>query len=128
MKKWLFLLVSVALGTLIIACGGTAASPPASGPNTVSIGNVRFSVSQITIHKGSRLTFVEDPTHQALHILIIGQNLQQEQEKGAPDFGGAAGIHIDVGSYWTSPPWNTVGTFHVACSIHPLMNLMVIVV
>lgn len=127
MKKMLLLFLTLTMScTVMFGCGGTASAVP-TGPNVVKMVNTGFSPTQISIHKGERITFAEDADHQALHILILGDHLQAKNEPGAPDFGGLAGIRIDVGNFWTSPPWNTVGTFQVACSIHPLMNLTVIV-
>ncbi|MGH2495190.1 MAG: cupredoxin domain-containing protein [Ktedonobacteraceae bacterium] len=107
-------------------CTNTA-STASNNPNTVKTEGTSFSTSSITIKKGSTITFVDDPNNGALHILVIGQNAQQESEKGAPDFHGVGGVKIDIGDSWTTPPWNTAGTYHVACTVHPTMNLTVTV-
>jgi len=126
MKKLVGIAILAIIITLLVACTNTSATPT-NNPNTVKTEGGSFSVSSITIKKGSTITFVSDPNNGALHILVIGQNAQQESEKGAPDFQGASGVRIDVGDSWTTPPWNTAGTYHVACTVHPAMNLTVIV-
>ncbi len=126
MKKLIFISIVAFVLTLLVACSSTS-NTTSNNPNTVKTEGGAFDVSSITIKKGSTITFVDDPNNGALHILIIGQNAQQEAERGSPDFRGSSGVRIDVGDSWTSPPWNTAGTYHVACSVHPAMNLTVIV-
>ena len=127
MKKLVLILPVVAIITVLVACGSVS-STNSNNPNTVKTEGSVFATSSITIKKGSTLTFLDDPNNGALHILVIGQNAQPETENGAPNFGGGtAGIRIDVGDSWTTPPWNTAGTYHVACTVHPTMNLTVIV-
>ena len=125
-KSALFILLAVIL-TCVIACGGTSSSVGSNNPNTVKLEGQSFATSSITISKGSTIAFLDDPTNGALHILVIGQNGQQVSEQGAPDFGGLSGERMDIGDTWTTPPWNTAGTYHVACTVHPMMNLTVTV-
>lgn len=125
MKKMFILLACFVICTLAIACGNTT-SPKISGPNTVRLLGAFFATSTVSIHKGETITFVDDSSNGALHILVVGKNGVQESENGSPDFGGVAGERIDVGDVWTSPPWNVAGTFHVTCTAHPAtMNLTI---
>ena len=127
MKKFALFMTFTVVFTLVIACSGTSNNVTGNNPNTVKLVAGTFATSSISISKGSTITFLDDPNNGALHILVIGQNGQQESEQGAPDFGGLSGERIDVGNTWTTPPWNTTGTYHVACTVHPLMNLTVTV-
>lgn len=127
MRKFVLLISLAVILTLVIACGGTSSSTGSNNPNTVTLEGQSFATSAITISKGSTITFLDDPNNGALHILVIGQNGQSSSEQGAPDFGGLSGQRIDVGDSWTTPTWNTVGTYHVACTVHPQMNLTVTV-
>lgn len=126
MKKLAIIALIAIIITLLVACADTS-NTTSNNPNTVRTEGGSFSTSSITIKKGSTITFVDDANNGSLHILVIGQFAQQESENGSPDFGGAAGIRIDVGDSWTTPPWNTAGTYYVTCTIHPAMNLKVIV-
>jgi len=126
-KKILFLLACCVVFTLVVACG-SAASPQVNNPNTVKLLAASFAVPSITIRKGSTITFVDDASNGSLHILVVGRQGIQEGEKGAPDFGGFAGIRIDLGESWTSPPWNVAGTFHVTCTAHPATMDMIVIV
>ena len=126
MKKMVLIAVFALLLTLLIACGGTSNSQ-SNNPNTVTMGASTFNVMTITIHKGNTLTFVNNAHSASLHILAVGKDGQNDAENGAPDFGGFAGHRSEVGDSWTTPPWNTTGTYHVTCTVHPMMNLTVIV-
>ena len=120
---------ALALAVVVALAGrGTASATHPANPNTVNMGLATFSPTAITIKKGSTITFASTVSTGTLHILAIGRSGQNETEKGAPDFGGNAGIRVDQNANWTSPPWNTVGTYHVTCTVHPgTMNLMVTV-
>ncbi len=126
MKKAFFLLASLALCLLVIACAQDNSA--VRGPTTVRMLGASFSVSSITIHKGETITFVDDSSEGSLHILVVGQGGQPISEKGAPDFGGLAGERLDVGDSWTTPPWNTAGTFNVTCTAHPATMTMTVIV
>lgn len=126
-KKFALFITLAVILTFVIACGGTSSNVVSNNPNTVRLEGQSFATSSITISKGSTIAFLDDPNNGALHILVIGQDGQQVSEQGAPDFGGAGGQRVDIGNIWTSPPWNTAGTYHVACTVHPAMNLTVTV-
>lgn len=127
MKKLVIMAIVAITITLLVACAGTSA-PKSNNPNTVMEEGQAFGVSSITIKKGSSISFVDDPNNGGLHILVIGQSAQQESEPGAPSFGNVSGIRMDIGDLWTTPPWNTAGTYHITCTVHPPMNLTVIVI
>jgi plastocyanin len=119
--------LALAVVVALAGCGTASATRPAN-PNTVNMGLASFSPTAITIKKGSTITFASTVSTGTLHILAIGRSGQNETEKGAPDFGGNAAIRVDQNADWTSPPWNTAGTYHVTCTVHPgTMNLMVTV-
>lgn len=128
-KKLALLSMFVLLCALLAACNDSSTGD--SGPCTAAnlrMGPSTFCTNSITIPKGSTITFVDDPGNGAIHILALGSNGQQEQEPGAPDFGGDAGKSLNAGDKWTTQPWNTPGTYHVTCTVHPVsMNLTVIV-
>ena len=126
MKKLIIITAFAVMITLVVACGGTP-KLTSHNPNTVTLGAASFSITSISIKKGSTITFLNDPNTGALHILVMGQSGQEESENNAPDFGGAAGHRTEAGDSWTTPPWSTAGTYHVACTVHPVMNLTVIV-
>src|SRR5579863_8283883 len=113
--------------TLLVACGDTSPSVNSNNPNTIQMVASSFSKTSITIAKGSTITFVDDPNNGALHILVLGQNGQQNPKNGAADFNGTSGQRMNIGDTWTTPPWNTPGTYYVTCTVHPTMNLTITV-
>jgi plastocyanin len=120
--KKLALLALFALGlSLLSACGSSTSNTGNTGggnSNVVTMGSVTFHSDSITIKTGDTITFKSDPAGSP-HILGIGKDGDFTQpEAGAPDF-GSQGHMINVGESWTTPPWNTPGTYHVSCSIHP---------
>jgi plastocyanin len=120
----------------LAACGSSSTPSPASPTNTptrspantITMGANTFSTTSISITRGSTITFTNDPSSGTEHILVIGDKGAPATEAGAPDFGGAAGTTIQAGSSFTTSAWNTDGTFHVTCIIHPTtMNLTITV-
>ena len=125
MKKLALVMIIALALTWLISCDSTSTTVTSNNPNTVRMEGTSFNISSITISKGSTITFLDDPNNGALHILVVGQDGQQNSEQGAADFGGLSGQKVEIGSTWTTPPWNTAGTYHITCTVHPLMNLTV---
>lgn len=128
--KRIVLLFALALLVLSLgACksGSSTGNNGAQNP-TVTMDATTFQNATITISKGETITFTDDATTGTPHILVIGKDGAPDDEDGAPDFGGTTGKSFQPGDSWTSPPWNTAGTYHVTCTIHPTtMTLTVIV-
>ncbi|HEU5201074.1 MAG TPA: cupredoxin domain-containing protein [Ktedonobacterales bacterium] len=124
------LLFALALLVLSLAACKSGSSTGNSGTQnpTVTMDATTFQNATITISKGETITFTDDATTGTPHILVIGKDGAPDDEDGAPDFGGTTGKSFQPGDSWTSPPWNTSGTYHVTCTIHPTtMTLTVIV-
>jgi plastocyanin len=76
------------------------------------------------IPKGSKLTLIDDV--QVLHIITNGMwdssgNQVTTKEPGAPTINNVniSGGQVDIG------PFTTAGTYHILCTVHPGMNLVV---
>ncbi len=92
-----------------------------------TMGAETFCADTITITQGATITFVNAPNSGTPHILVIGMNGQSQPEQGAPTF-GTEGHTVQPGEKWATPSWDTPGTYHVSCVVHPTtMNLTVIV-
>lgn len=126
MKKIAFLAIFVLMLTALVACGDTGQASNQGSSNTVSMSGATFGVNSITISKGSTITFATDASG-APHNLVNGSNGQANIESGAPDF-TSAGQTVAPGKSWTSPPWNTAGTFHVTCTYHPTTMTLTVTV
>jgi|SRR6266436_2632602 len=130
MKKFalLFVLFSLA-AALLTACGGSAgscgSSSSGSTPTVHMCGN-NFVQSNITISKGQSLTLVDDAS--AVHIIANGSwangSAEPKQEPGAPT---ANQRQFNGNDSHVIGPFNTAGTFHLYCTMHPGMNLTVMV-
>jgi plastocyanin len=83
-----------------------------------------FNKEAVTLHRGERLTLINDSN--AVHVVGPGRNSRiASPERGVP----MTGFHLmqTNGSY-TTGPWMTVGTFYLTCTVHPGMDLRVVVV
>jgi len=143
-KRLLLLLVLAVLAfssILLAACsrsGTPSASTsskgntPGSGNNgnggnepTVHMGPSNFVQPSVTVTKGSKLKLGDDGSY--LHILQNGSWVngaaKTTKEPGAPAVNNVQvnGSSIEIG------PFTTAGTFHIYCTVHQNMNLMIIV-
>ena len=128
MRKILGLLIFVVLATLFIAaCSTSGGGGGNSSDNTVGLTSTNFAQSSITIKKGQSVTL--DNQGSTVHIIANGSwqgnTPDPKTEPGAPVVNNAqissAGQTLQIG------PFNTAGTFHYYCSVHPGMNLSVVV-
>lgn len=115
---------------LLAACGTTASASGAASSSsttvTVQTGLTNFLQSSVTLNKGQSLQLVN--TASDIHIISLGSWVngtpQPATEPGAPHVQNeqlAANGTLLIG------PFNTPGTYHLYCTIHPNMNLTVIV-
>jgi plastocyanin len=138
MRKFGLLLVLLSLvAALLTACGssgncgsgssGSSGSSSSSGgtPTVHMCGN-NFAQSSITISKGQSLKLVDDAS--AGHIIANGSwvngSAEPKQESGAPVVNN---LQFNGNDSHTIGPFNTSGTYHLYCTVHPGMNLTVIV-
>ena len=131
MKRFSLLIGLALLLSLLAACGTAASTNNSTSTTqnpTVKMGATTFDTNSITISKGQTITFVDDAATGTMHMLAIGKNGAADTENGAPDFGGADGHSINPGESWTSPPWNTPGTYYVTCIVHPTTMTLTVTV
>lgn len=125
MKKLVvaFLLFSV-LTVLIAACGDLSGSAN-SDANGVHMGDNNFVQSSVTITKGSSFNLIDDTN--VVHIIANGtwknDNPTPLDEKGAP----IVNVQFSGSDIHAIGPFTTAGTYHLYCTIHPGMNLTVVV-
>ena len=122
MRKLLLVLLPAA-----VVLAGCARSPASvDDPDAIGMDRTAFLPATKTIAKGETLTFA-NTSSRSLHILVPGWDAKRRHEEGAPSFGGASGHRSEVGDTWTTPAWDRPGTYHVTCTLHPAMNLVVTV-
>jgi hypothetical protein len=116
----LLVVPGLAAGLLIPAL----ASPPKHLPAGAvgMIGN-DFTRSVVTIHEGQRLTLFNNST--VVHV--IGPGWDGRIIGTAPHV-PAIGFHLmQTDAVYKTGVWKTPGTYRLTCSVHPDMNLKVIV-
>jgi plastocyanin len=111
------ILAGILVPTVIVS------TPRPAPPNAVGMSFMDFSKDVVTLHSGERLTLVNDSRN--IHSVGPGQNGHISRPvRGEP----LAGFHLmETNAVYTTGPWLTPGTFHVTCSVHPMMNLTVVV-
>ena len=119
------LLPALVLLPVLVACGSGSNREPTS-PDAVRLDHLAFAPATKSIPVGGTVQFVNTGSR-AVHVLVPGEDAQPRPADGAPSFGGAAGIRTEVGERWTSPPWNTPGTYRITCTLHPSMNMTIVV-
>jgi plastocyanin len=134
-------LIILALGSVLLAACARPGTPEANAGNTptstsggggsggCASGSVHMSASNfvtscVNVTKGSKLTLIDDV--QVLHLISNGMwdssgNQVTTKESGAPTITNVSisGGQKDVG------PFTTAGTYHIYCSVHLNMNLVV---
>jgi len=124
-------MIGVIIGALFIGAiaqpsgAGTAVSATA-GTEIVHLVGASFAPNIIALHKGDTLTVVDDsPTP---HILANGTWSASNQVQPGAEPGAPAINHVQLNNNTVVlGPFTTAGTYHIYCTIHPGMNLTVIV-
>lgn len=123
-KKVLFGMVAFALLSVLLAACTIRDASVVSGPE-VHMGGSNFIQSTITVKKGEMLNFVDDAA--SPHVIVNGSwvngTAKPSTEAGAP----AIKLNFTGQGAQQAGPFNTAGTFHVYCTIHPGMNLAITV-
>jgi hypothetical protein len=117
----LFVIPGILAGILVPAV--IVSTPKPAPPNTVGMTFMDFSKDIVYLHRGEHLILVNSSRN--IHSIGPGQNGQiVGGVRGEP----LAGFHLmETNAVYNTGPWLTPGTFHVTCSIHPMMNLTVVV-
>lgn len=123
-----FLVGAILVSLLSQANSVSAQSGSASGGSVIAhMGVNDFTPSTVILKKGSTLLLVDDG--QFFHVITNGMwtntTAHITHEAGAPAINSqqanGQGKTLTIGSF------NTAGTFHIFCTVHPGMNLTVIV-
>jgi plastocyanin len=117
-------------GATVTSNGGSTPTPNGGGSGNCATGTVHtlattFQEACVNVAKGSSLQVV--PAAPSFHNLINGSWVNGSQvpmkESGAPTVN-----NVQVTSSTVSiGPFTTAGTYHILCTVHPNMNLTVIV-
>lgn len=139
MKKLLFAIVPMAL-LLTLALGACGKSAADGGPGggggsttascattqTISLAATDFVSKCVTVAANQAVTF-DDPTSTGgVHIICTGKDAKCVADANAPKDLGAPGFPIQPGEQH-QVTFATPGTYQLACTVHPDMNMTVIV-
>ncbi len=126
MKKLIAVFVLFSLVTvLLVACGGGSEAGNVNCP-AVHMNDTNFVQPSITIKKGDKFTLIDDVA--VTHVIENGTwdsngTAKPKLERGAP----MVDATFNGNDSQTIGPFNTAGTYHLYCTIHPEMNLTVTV-
>ena len=116
---------AILIGALSPDVATRATSSTTVGEPTVHMGISSFAQSSVTVSKGSKLLLVDDGSFP--HLLANGRWQDgtpiPANESGAPT---VHNVQVSSGSLEIGP-FTTAGTYHLYCSIHQGMNLVIIV-
>ncbi|HEY7593156.1 MAG TPA: hypothetical protein VH969_08365 [Actinophytocola sp.] len=116
----LFAIPLLAAGAFLPAVGAAPATPPS---DVVGMDHEVFTIDKITVHRGDTLTFANNSRW--MHIIGPGRGGLLVEKDGLPMHERAL---TEIDDHYTTGRWNTLGTYYITCSMHPLMTVKVTVV
>ncbi len=135
-QRWLqpFLtgFTGIVIGMLIIAAlaaanpAASSASSTTNGVPTVHLAASNFAQNVVLISKGDKLLIVDDASVE--HILQNGTWTASDTARPLTEPGAPVVHNVDItGGSVAIGPFNTAGIFHIYCTVHPGMNLTIVV-
>lgn len=142
MKKFALAIVPLAL-VLALALGACGKPAADGGPNggggstgggsascasstTIELAGTDFVQHCVTVSAGATVTFDDPSTTGGVHIICAGSDGKCVADSNAPSDLAAPGFTIQNGQQ-KQVTFATAGTYKIACTVHPAMNMTVIV-
>jgi plastocyanin len=120
--RFLLVVPGILAGILVPVVIVTAPKP--APPHTIGMKFMDFTVDVVKVHVGDRLTFVNSSNN--IHAIGPGQHGQiTSPVRGDPLTGFTM---LETNAPYTTKPWMIPGKYYVTCSVHPMMDLTVVVV
>ena len=138
MKKLALALVPMALmlALALSGCGKKAADGGPGGTTsagggcktsqTISLTQVDFADPCVTVSANQAVTFDDPSATGGIHIICTGANGSCQADANAPTDLDAPGFQIQPGEQ-KQITFTTPGTYKLACTVHPAMNMTVVV-
>lgn len=122
---WSFALLALLslLMLALAACGQSAAA----ATNEVSMTASDFSATSVTIKTGQAIHFTDPVGVGGPHTICLGANGACAASAQGPLALTGDGFTMNPGDPAKDVTFDTPGTYKITCSIHPAMNLTVIV-
>jgi plastocyanin len=112
------ILAGIFVPTMIVS------TPKPAPPNAVGMNFMDFTKDVVVLHRGDHLTLVNNSRN--IHVVGPGQDGQiVSPVRGEPLTGF---YQMETNAVYDTGPWLTPGKYYVTCSVHPMMNLTVVVV
>jgi plastocyanin len=133
----LALMLSLALGACGKAAsdggpgGGTTSGGNGGGNNckttqTIALTPTDFADKCVTVSANQAITFDDPATGGGVHIICTGENGTCQPNADAPSDLGSPGFQITPGQQ-KQVTFTKAGTYKLACTVHPAMNMTVVV-
>jgi len=110
----------IVAGAFIPAASHVTVKAP---PGVVGMAHEVFTTTDISIHRGDTLTFVNDSGY--MHIIGPGRDGTLAQADEEPM---RSRVLMETNARYTTPPFDVPGTYYITCSMHPLMTVKVVVI
>jgi plastocyanin len=132
MQKLLYPIVGILIvGFVLAACGkpvGAGSTTAAACTGQVEMATSTFVQSSCTVKAGDAVKFVDPSGTGNLHILCFGQHQQCTPNPDGPaELNVSGGVTFNAGDPPKSFTFTKPGTYHVTCTIHPAMDMVVTV-
>lgn len=129
MRKHIYLVLPLLLVIALAVVGCSQAAGGNGGSYTtpdVTMDDHDFDHSSLTISAGTTVKFI-DPQSASQHILCAGENGQCDTSASGPSaLTGGNSLPIAPGET-KEVTFDTPGTYKIACTLHPMMNLTITV-
>jgi plastocyanin len=130
MKKGMLgvLVLLMAIGSALLGCGkASGGGQTVSVPDTtVQMNTDNFVQTTRTLKAGQTLLFSDTVDGGSTHVICLGQDMQCDAQAQGPSALTSPGFTIMAGGT-KSITFPTAGTYQITCTLHPYMNLTVIV-
>jgi plastocyanin len=129
MKKGMLgvLVLLVAVGIALLGCGKASGGPSVSVPNTtVQMNTDNFVQTTRTIKAGQTLLFSDTVDGGNMHVICLGHDMRCDTQAQGPSALMSPGFTINAGGT-KSITFPTARTYQITCTLHPDMNLTIIV-
>jgi plastocyanin len=127
--------VLVVLALCVAGCGpllsvtALSVGEGTSAPyGVVEVGISTFLQRQVTIKAGQSVRFVDPPSGGGVHFICVGERQRCQPTSGTPAaLANPNGLYIANGQAPISVPFKTPGVYQVICTIHPEMEVSIVV-
>jgi plastocyanin len=106
--------------------GGGSTSAACAASQTISLTGTDFATKCVTVTANQAVTFDDPTSGGGVHIICTGKDAQCSAVANAPTDLGAPGFQIQPGQQH-QVTFTTAGTYQIACTVHPAMNMTIVV-